>query len=95
MAQLSWRLGMTAWTARCHPAPTRRGGWLSASRLNDPLLWQVLYVLGVPQKPIDEYTLRKFLRGNHVEDWLLSNMDCIDKQKFRPLLKTPPDELNQ
>src|SRR5438105_4187037 len=57
-------------------------GKLSASRLNDPLQWQLLYVLGVPQKPIDEYTYRKFLRGNHVEDWLLSKLTPVEKQKF-------------
>lgn len=60
----------------------KSSGKLSASKLGDPLLWQLLYVLGVPQKEIDEYTLRKFLRGNHVEEWLLSNLDCVDKQKF-------------
>lgn len=60
----------------------KSSGKLSASKLGDPLLWQILYVLGVPAAPIDEYTYRKFLRGNHVEDWLVSELDAIDKQKF-------------
>jgi len=42
--------------------------WLSPSRLGWPVQWQVLYALGVPQKPLDEYTLRKFYRGHEVED---------------------------
>lgn len=57
-------------------------GKLSASRLGDPLQWQILYVLGVPQKPIDEYVLRKFLRGNQIEEWLVSKIEAIETQKF-------------
>ncbi len=52
-------------------------GRLSASRLGWPLQWQMLHYYKVPQKPIDEYTLRKFQRGNDVEDrimkWLSTN----------------------
>lgn len=43
-------------------------GRLAASRLGWPLQWQMLHHLKIPQKPIDEYTLRKFARGNDVED---------------------------
>ena len=57
-------------------------GKLSASKLGSPLQWQILYVRGVPSKEIDEYTYRKFLRGNHVEDWLIGEIKCVDKQKF-------------
>lgn len=57
-------------------------GKLSASKLGTPLQWQLLYVMGVPGKEVDSYTLRKFLRGNHVEDWYLSRLECVDKQKF-------------
>lgn len=57
-------------------------GKLSASRLGDPLQWQILYSLGVPQKAPDAYVLRKFLRGNHVEEWYLSSLECLERQKF-------------
>lgn len=54
-------------------------GRLSASRLGWPLQWQMLHYYKVPQKPMDEYTLRKFQRGNDVEDrimkWLATNND--------------------
>lgn len=43
-------------------------GRLSASRLGWPLQWQMLHHFKVPQKPVDEYTLRKFQRGIDVED---------------------------
>lgn len=58
-------------------------GKLSASILGWPLQWQMLKALGIPQTPPDEYTLRKFLRGEHVEEWLISHMPgVIDKQKL-------------
>ena len=58
-------------------------GKLSASMLYMPVQWQVLKTIGVSQKPFDEYTLRKFKRGNHVEEWLISHMlNVIEKQKF-------------
>jgi hypothetical protein len=51
--------------------------------LGQPLQWQILKTIGVPQREVDNYTLRKFLRGNHVEDWLLSLLPgIIEKQKF-------------
>lgn len=46
-------------------------GKLAASRLGDPLQWQVLYTLGVLKDPLDEYIVRKFERGNHIEAWVL------------------------
>lgn len=47
-------------------------GKLSASMLGQPLQWQVLKTLGVGKKEFDDYTLRKFVRGNSVEEWLLT-----------------------
>lgn len=44
-----------------------RSGKLSAGKLGHPLLEQVLYVLGVPPKPHEDYTLGVFRRGNSVE----------------------------
>lgn len=46
-------------------------GRLSASRLGHPLQWQMLNYYKVPQKPIDEYTLRKFQRGKDVEERIM------------------------
>jgi len=43
-------------------------GKLSAGQLGKPLLEQVLKVIGVPQKPVDDYALGLFERGNSVED---------------------------
>lgn len=58
-------------------------GKLSASMLWWPVQWQVLKTIGLGGKPYDEYTLRKFERGNHVEAWLIEHMPgVIDKQKF-------------
>lgn len=42
-------------------------GRLAASRLGWPLQWLMLHYLKVPQKAIEEYTLRKFQRGKDVE----------------------------
>lgn len=44
-----------------------KSGKLSAGRLGDPTLEQILYVLGVPPKPFDDYTLGIFKRGEQVE----------------------------
>lgn len=57
-------------------------GKLSASRLMWPLQWQMLKVLGVEGQEVGPYTLRKFVRGRQVEDWLRSHMDCIDKERY-------------
>jgi hypothetical protein len=42
-------------------------GKLSASQLGKPLLEQVLKIIGVPQKPIEDYALGLFRRGDSVE----------------------------
>jgi hypothetical protein len=60
----------------------KSSGKLSASMLGWPLQWQILKSLGVPQKEVDEYTLRKFLRGKQVEDWVVSYLEPIETQKF-------------
>lgn len=60
----------------------KSSGKLSASMLGWPLQWQILKSLGIPQEPKDEYTLRKFKRGNHVEDWLVEKLNPVEKQKF-------------
>lgn len=58
-------------------------GKLSASILGQPLQWQILKVIGVPADFKEEYVLRKFLRGRHVEDWLTEYMvGIINKQKL-------------
>lgn len=58
-------------------------GKLSASMLAWPLQWQVLKTIGVGTKVVDGYTLRKFKRGNHVEEWMIGQMpNVIEKQKF-------------
>lgn len=44
-----------------------KSGKLSAGRLGDPTLEQILYVIGVPPKPFDDYTLGVFRRGEQVE----------------------------
>ena len=59
----------------------KSSGKLSAGVLNDPLQWQILKILGVPGKELDEYVLRKFFRGNQIEDWLVGEMpDVVEKQ---------------
>jgi hypothetical protein len=61
----------------------KSSGKLSASMLSWPLQWQILKSLEVEQKPVDTYTLRKFLRGRTVEDWLVTQIPgIIEKQKF-------------
>lgn len=58
-------------------------GKLSASMLGQPLQWQILKSMGVPQKEVDEYVLRKFKRGNDVEDWFLKAIpNVLERQKF-------------
>ena len=57
-------------------------GKLSASMLGWPLQWQILKSLGVPRAPIDNYTLRKFKRGEDIEEWLLSRIPTLERQKF-------------
>ena len=47
-----------------------------------PLQWQVLKILGVPARELDDYTLRKFSRGKDVENWLMGFLPESGKQKF-------------
>lgn len=56
-------------------------GKLTASMLGEPLQWQILKVIGVEPKPIDEYTLRKFKRGKDIETWLMTHIGAIETQK--------------
>jgi len=58
-------------------------GKLSASILGQPLQWQILKIIGVPPRDVEEYVLRKFMRGNHVEEWLVEHMIGLkERQKF-------------
>lgn len=56
-------------------------GKLSASILSQPLQWQVLKVLGVAGKEVDDYTLGVFERGRHCEDWLIQILKPRETQK--------------
>lgn len=57
-------------------------GKFSASMLGNPIQWNILKMVGVPAKEIDEYTLRKFKRGKDIEEWLISHMkSVVDSQK--------------
>lgn len=57
-----------------------RSGKLSASKLGSPLLEQMLYVLGVPTKTNDDYSLGLFRRGNDVEDAIVSLIEPDETQ---------------
>jgi hypothetical protein len=52
-------------------------GKLSASILGDPLQWQILHRLSIGKRVADEYLLRKFKRGNDVEDWVIKDMPSV------------------
>ena len=59
-------------------------GKLSASMLSWPLQWQILKKHGVPPRPIDEYAIRKMLRGKHCEEWFVSKAPgIVCTQEFR------------
>ena len=61
----------------------KSSGKLSASQLGNPLQWQILKSLGVEEAKKDEYTLRKFKRGNDVEEWYLSAVPgVVERQAF-------------
>lgn len=49
-------------------------GKLSAGMLAYPIQWSVLKLIGVPGTTPDPYTLRKFARGNQVEDWFVDTV---------------------
>lgn len=53
-------------------------GKLSATMLAWPLQWQVLKYLGVPQPEKEQYVLRKFLRGEHVENFITLKIPNIE-----------------
>src|SRR3990167_3126726 len=57
-------------------------GKLSASKLWWPLQHQILATQFGLKSNIDEYTLRKFERGHQVEEWFVSQIDPLEKQKF-------------
>lgn len=58
-------------------------GKLSASMLGYPAQWQILKTIGVPKPPLEEYVIRKFRRGDHVEEWLTGYMSgIVNKQKY-------------
>ena len=57
-----------------------RSGKLSAGKLGKPLLEQMLYVLGVPTKSNDDYTLGLFKRGEDVEDAIVSLIEPDETQ---------------
>jgi len=61
----------------------KSSGKFSASMLGNPLQWNILKMIGVPAKELDEYTLRKFKRGKDIEEWLVSHLkDVVAKQEF-------------
>ena len=49
-------------------------GKLSGSILGNTLQSQVLHMIGVPDSEIEEFVLRKFQRGHHVEAWILTHI---------------------
>lgn len=51
-------------------------GKLSAGQLYKPCLEQVLKIIGVPGKPVSDYALRLFKRGNQVEEWVTGLIDA-------------------
>jgi len=59
-------------------------GKLSAGMLAWPIQWSVLKLLGVEDTPPDTYALRKFARGNQVEDWfidLVAEEGCVTQKE--------------
>lgn len=56
-------------------------GKLSAGQLGKPCLEQVLKIVGVPGKPVDDYALGLFLRGNTVEDTVIDLLQPEETQK--------------
>lgn len=57
-------------------------GKLSGSQLGKPLLEQVLKIIGVPEKPVDDYVLRLFERGKQVEAWIVSFLDGEEQEEI-------------
>lgn len=50
-------------------------GNLTASMLGDAEQWQILKMIGVGTREVDEYVLRLFARGNHVEQWFINMVE--------------------
>lgn len=63
-------------------AKHKKSGKLSAGQLGMPIQWQILNALKVEGKEHDDFTLRKFMRGNDVEDSIVEAMGdlVLDKQ---------------
>lgn len=57
-------------------------GRISASMMGNPTQWNVLKLLGVPSKEFEPFLLRKFARGNQVEEWFVDALQKISKQPF-------------
>lgn len=59
-------------------------GKLSASMLGEPLQWQVLKTLGIGNRQVGDYLLRKFEVGRDTEDWFLRRVSqqVLERQKF-------------
>lgn len=60
-------------------------GRLAASRLGWPLQWMMLHHSKVPQKALDEYTLRKFQRGKDVEERIMQWLAPTKEQMQVPV----------
>lgn len=58
-------------------------GRLSASMLGQPLQWQILHHYGIKGRAIDEYTLRKFVRGEEVEEWFLNRLPFVTDRQVK------------
>jgi hypothetical protein len=58
----------------------QRSGKLSAGRLGKPLLEQILYVIGVPKKTVEDYALGLFRRGEDVEDTVVELLNPDETQ---------------
>lgn len=56
-------------------------GKLSASMLGKPLLEQCLKLIGVPPKPVDDYVLKLFKRGDSVEDDIIDMLEIPKKDR--------------
>lgn len=50
-------------------------GKINPSGLGQPIQWQVLKILGVPQKDLEDYVLGVFRRGNSAEDDVIEELE--------------------
>jgi len=48
---------------------------LTAGYLHQPMRFQLLKYLGVPEREINTFSLRKMARGRQVEDWFVSKLE--------------------